>query len=59
MMMDAADEGPERVRASYGANYDRLTQIKAKYDPTNLFRVNQNIVPNTSTAAEQTPATVQ
>jgi len=42
MMMD---EGQERVRASYGANYDRLTQIKAKYDPDNLFRVNQNIQP--------------
>ncbi|HEX3361880.1 MAG TPA: FAD-binding oxidoreductase, partial [Solirubrobacterales bacterium] len=42
MMMD---EGQERVRASYGPNYDRLTQIKAAYDPRNLFRVNQNIVP--------------
>jgi FAD/FMN-containing dehydrogenase len=42
MMMD---EGQERVKASYGDNYDRLTQIKAKYDPTNLFRVNQNIEP--------------
>ena len=43
MMMD---EGQERVRASYGANYDRLAQIKATYDPDNLFRVNQNIQPN-------------
>ena len=43
MMMD---EGQERVRASYGDNYDRLAQIKAKYDPDNLFRVNQNIQPN-------------
>jgi FAD/FMN-containing dehydrogenase len=42
MMMD---EGQERVKASYGGNYDRLTQVKAKYDPTNLFRVNQNIEP--------------
>jgi FAD/FMN-containing dehydrogenase len=55
MMMDAADEGPDRVRASYGPNYDRLAQIKAKYDPTNLFRINQNIVPNASTV-EQTRA---
>ncbi len=44
MMMD---EGQERVKASYGDNYDRLSQIKAKYDPTNLFRVNQNIEPQT------------
>ncbi len=42
MMMD---EGQERVKASYGANYDRLTEVKAKYDPANLFRVNQNIEP--------------
>lgn len=45
MMMDAADEGADRVRASYGPNYERLAEIKAKYDPDNLFRVNQNIVP--------------
>ena len=42
MMMD---EGQERVRASYGDNYDRLAEIKAKYDPDNTFRVNQNIQP--------------
>jgi hypothetical protein len=39
------DEGEERVKATYGDNYRRLTEIKAKYDPTNLFRVNQNIKP--------------
>lgn len=42
MMMD---EGQERVMASYRDNYPRLTQIKATYDPHNLFRVNQNIRP--------------
>jgi FAD/FMN-containing dehydrogenase len=44
MMMD---EGEERVRASYRGNYDRLARIKATYDPYNLFRVNQNIKPQT------------
>ncbi len=42
MMMD---EGQERVKASYRDNYGRLAQIKAEYDPGNLFRVNQNIEP--------------
>ena len=40
-----ADEGEARVRASYGGNYERLAALKAKYDPENLFRVNQNISP--------------
>lgn len=39
------DEGAERVRASYRDNYDRLTRVKAQYDPSNLFHVNQNIKP--------------
>ncbi len=39
-------EGPERVRAAYpGATWDRLVEIKRRYDPTNLFRLNQNIPP--------------
>jgi FAD/FMN-containing dehydrogenase len=42
-MMD--DEGEARVKAAYGDNYERLAMLKKKYDPTNLFRVNQNIRP--------------
>ena len=39
-------EGEELVRTSYGAaNYERLVALKTKYDPTNLFRLNQNIKP--------------
>ncbi len=41
----AADDQPEKVRASYGENYQRLRQLKALYDPTNLFRLNANIPP--------------
>jgi FAD binding domain/Berberine and berberine like len=39
------DEGQARVKATYGDNYTRLAAIKNKYDPRNLFRVNQNIKP--------------
>jgi FAD/FMN-containing dehydrogenase len=39
------DEGHERVKATYRDNYERLVTIKNEYDPTNLFRANQNIKP--------------
>ena len=39
------EEGDDRIRATYRENYERLAEIKAKYDPTNFFRVNQNIKP--------------
>ena len=39
------EEGEDRIRASYRGNYDRLARIKRHYDPDNLFRTNQNIVP--------------
>jgi FAD/FMN-containing dehydrogenase len=39
------EEGDDRIRATYGKNYDRLAKIKKRYDPTNLFHVNQNIKP--------------
>ncbi len=42
---DLGEEGEERVRAAYGENYERLVALKNKYDPTNLFRLNQNINP--------------
>ena len=40
------DEGEERVKKTYGGNYERLAEIKKKYDPDNFFRVNQNIKPS-------------
>jgi FAD/FMN-containing dehydrogenase len=40
-----ADEGADLIREAFGANYQRLADLKRKYDPTNLFRHNQNITP--------------
>jgi FAD/FMN-containing dehydrogenase len=50
-MMD--DEAQGRLQASYGDNFERLTTVKAKYDPSNLFRVNQNIPPATARPVER------
>lgn len=43
-----SEEGSARVRSAYGANYDRLVALKNRYDPDNLFHLNQNIKPNIS-----------
>jgi len=40
------DEGEDRVKAAYGANYRRLAALKRKFDPANLFRANQNVRPD-------------
>jgi FAD/FMN-containing dehydrogenase len=40
------DEPTNRLRRAYGANYDRLVEVKTKWDPNNLFRMNQNIKPD-------------
>jgi hypothetical protein len=39
------EEGEDRIKATYGGNYKKLVKVKTKYDPQNLFRVNQNIKP--------------
>jgi hypothetical protein len=39
------DEGQGRVRDAYGVNYQRLVELKTRYDPTNFFRSNNNIHP--------------
>ncbi len=41
------EEGDERIHAAYGSHYDRLVEIKTKWDPANLFRMNKNIAPAT------------
>jgi FAD/FMN-containing dehydrogenase len=41
------EEGEERIRAAYGKNHERLVELKTKWDPRNLFRMNKNIAPQT------------
>ena len=41
------EEGEKIMREAYGGNYERLAALKAEYDPSNLFRLNQNIKPTT------------
>jgi len=45
------EEGAARVEATYGPNFARLQEVKGKYDPGNLFRVNQNIAPSRQMSA--------
>jgi FAD/FMN-containing dehydrogenase len=39
-------EEQDRIPAAYGGNYERLVTLKQKYDPDNMFRINQNIRPD-------------
>ena len=45
------EEGEDRVKEAYGENYERLVGMKDKYDPTNLFRLNQNVKPTAQSSA--------
>lgn len=44
--LEGGEEGAARIRSAYAQNYDRMVALKSKYDPTNFFRMNQNIQPS-------------
>lgn len=44
------DEPEGRLKATYGENYERLVQVKTKYDPNNVFHINHNIKPSSTTS---------
>jgi hypothetical protein len=48
-----ADEGQDKVQQVFGSNYKRLVGLKTKYDPTNFFRLNQNIIPRSTAIAQR------
>jgi FAD/FMN-containing dehydrogenase len=48
-----ADEGEDRVRETYGANYARLVEVKTTYDPDNVFRSNRNVSPRTRAGGDR------
>jgi hypothetical protein len=48
---DLGDDEADRVRSAYGVNFDRLVAIKAKYDPDNFFRGNQNVTATVASGA--------
>ena len=53
---DAADsEADPLTHASWGANYTKLQQIKAKYDPNNMFRLNHNVAPAAASPPKPKP----
>jgi hypothetical protein len=55
----SADEGESRIRAAYGERFEPLSQVKARYDPHNVFRANQNIPPARQPAALDLSSTVR
>jgi len=44
--LEGGEEGARRIRSAYGSGYDRMVELKTRYDPTNFFRLNQNVQPS-------------